>query len=164
MKFSDRTWKMWPFNTTCKWLLNRDDCMGRFDCIWLKFILLSSFSVVQKQCIHALQFNFIYWIKFLINNNCIMCVCIYFLSSSFSNDNRPLAGFAQPPWYNWNTCIVESGVKHHNPNPLNYIYLYLFYTSYFPFDGQNCTWSSESNWNYNTFEYDFLICRYFNSC
>ena len=27
-----------------------------------------------------------------------------------------------PPWYNWN--IVESGVKHHNPNPLFWHILY----------------------------------------
>ena len=34
--------------------------------------------------------------------------------------------------------------------------------SYFPYDGQNSTWSSKSNGKYN-FEYDFLIiCRYFN--
>ena len=41
----------------------------------------------------------------------------------FVSDLRQVGGFLQfpppinwQPWYNWN--IVESGVKHHNPNPL----------------------------------------------
>ena len=43
------------------------------------------------------------------------------------------------------------------------MFTYLFYTSYFPYDKQNGTWSRKSNGKDNEFDYNFLkICRYLN--
>jgi hypothetical protein len=55
------------------------------------------------------------------------CTQIQHYVRKFLCDLRQVGGFLRvlrfpppinwPPWYNWN--IVESGIKHHNPNPNN---------------------------------------------
>jgi len=46
-------------------------------------------------------------------------VCQWLTAGWWFSSGTPVSSTNKtwPPWYNWN--IVESGVKHHNPNPLN---------------------------------------------
>ena len=72
----------------------------------------------------------------------------------------------RPVTSHWQTFItsITIGLLHISRfDYKNYLFLNLFYTSYFPYDGQNGTQSSKRDGKVNEFGYNFLIiCKYFN--
>jgi hypothetical protein len=71
----------------------------------------------------------------------------------------------RPVTSHWQAFItsITIGLLHISRFDYKIMFLNLFYTSYFPYDGQNGTHSSKRDGKANEFGYNFLIiCKYFN--